>query len=102
MAQGQRMRRFIRLGRPFGRGDQSAREVDPQCSRKTSLEAELELLGLLPTAEDPMLYRGLGKTGFGLFLYLETGLSLQTLIRLGECTDIAGLLTEAVARRGRA
>jgi hypothetical protein len=66
--------------------------------RAVNLEAELAQLGFLPTAEDPLLYRGLGKNGFGLFLYLEKALSLQTLNRLGGCTDIAGLLTEAAAR----
>jgi hypothetical protein len=67
-------------------------------TRAVNLEAELAQLGFLPRAADPVLYRGLGKNGFGLFLYLETALSLQTLNRLGDCTDIAALLTEAAAR----
>jgi len=43
-------------------------------SHQDSLETALDMLGFLPSAEDPVIYRGLGKTGFGLFLYLESGL----------------------------
>ena len=93
------MRLITRLTRRHKAEDVQARqEACPASIRAVNLEAELERLGFLPTAVDPVLYRGLGRTGFGLFLYLETALNLQTLNHLGECTDIAALLTEAAAR----
>jgi hypothetical protein len=83
--------------RRSGADPQAPPEVDPASSRGVNLEAELERLGFLPTAADPVFYRGLGKTGFGLFLYLESGLDLQTLGRLADSHDRAALLRRIVA-----
>jgi hypothetical protein len=80
-------------------GDAQARqEAGPGSVRAVNLEAELAQLGLLPTVEDPIIYRGLGKTGFGLFLHLETGLDLQTLGRLADSRDRAALLRRISAQ----
>jgi hypothetical protein len=59
----------------------------------------LEQRGILPTAEYPVLYRALGKNGFGLFLYLEEGLNLQTLDRLAKCTERTALIKHLVSER---
>jgi hypothetical protein len=66
--------------------DTQARQASaPVVSREGSSLLELDRRGLLPTAEYPVLYPALGKNGFGLFLYLEQGLTLQTLNRLARC-----------------
>jgi hypothetical protein len=75
---------------------QSAPTSLPAHNREADLELELDRLGLLPTKEDPILYRGLGKTGFGLFLYLEKPLDIQTLILLANIHDRAALLQNIV------
>jgi hypothetical protein len=67
-------------------------EVYPAVAHAKSLEVELGRLGCLPTPEDPVCYRGPGKNGFGLFLYLETGIDLQTLGRLADSRDRAAML----------
>jgi hypothetical protein len=66
-------------------------------ARGRARDTELEARGLLPTEESPVLLRTAGKTGFGLFLYLEEGLDLQTLDRLAKHTDRAGLIRRALA-----
>lgn len=68
--------------------------------RENWIESELKRLGLLPTKADPVIYRGLGKNGFGLFLYLETALDLQILGRLADSRDRAALLRRIVAEDG--
>lgn len=68
-----------------------------ECSHVEGLESALARIGFLPTAECPVWLRPLGKSGFGLFLYLETGLDLQTLGRLANCNDRAGLIRRALA-----
>ena len=91
---------FTRLKRRLsGEDPQAPPGVDPVSSRGASLEAELNRLGCLPTAADPVLYRGLAKTGFGLFLYLETGLDLQTLHRLADSHDRGALLRRIAAEK---
>ena len=93
-----RKHRPTRPGRRHsGEGSQVPPRVDPAAVREVSLEVGLNLLGILPTAADPVIYRGLGKTGFGLFLHLETGLDLQTLGRLADSSDRAALLRRIVA-----
>jgi hypothetical protein len=82
---------------PSGEDLQAPLEVAPASSRGVNLEAELNRLGCLPTKADPVLYRGLGKNGFGLFLYLESGLDLQTLGRLADSHDRGALLRRIVA-----
>ena len=71
---------------------QSRRPVQAVRFRETGLERKIEQLGFLPTAQYPLLYRGLGKNGYGLFLYLEAPLDLQTLNRLAKCTDRTAVL----------
>jgi hypothetical protein len=62
--------------------------VNHEVGRDTQLEAR----GLLPTKESPVLFRAAGKNGFGLFLYLEKGLDLQTLNRLAKCTELGEVI----------
>lgn len=69
----------------------------PPADLTEGLERDLDRLGFLPTPECPVLWRGLGKSGFGIFLYLDRGIDLQTLRRLSICTDRAGLLIRAAA-----
>jgi hypothetical protein len=83
--------------RRSGEDAQSPSEVGRASSHEALIEAGLRQLGLLPTAADPVFYRGLGKSGFGLFLYLETGLDLQTLGQLADSRDRAALLRSIVA-----
>ncbi len=66
---------------------QAPREVRPVAFHEANSLLELERRGILPTAEYPVTYSALGKNGFGLFLYLEGGLDLQTLNRLAKCRD---------------
>lgn len=80
----------------FGVNAQVHQEGDLRVPREGSLEAELARLGFLPTKEDPVFYRGLGRIGFGLFLYLEDGLDLQTLGRLADSRDRAALIRRIV------
>jgi hypothetical protein len=58
---------------------------------------ELEARGILPTAEYPVLYRALGKTGFGLFLYLSEPLDLQTLDRLAKNKRLSAAMKRVLA-----
>jgi len=53
-------------------GDAQARqEAGPGSVRAVNLEAELAQLGLLPTVEDPIIYRGLGKPDSDCFYSLR-------------------------------
>ena len=91
-------RRPTRPGcRHSGENTQSPLEAALASSHEALIEAGLRKLGLLPTAEDPVFYRGLGKTGFGLFLYLESGLDLQALSRLANSRDRGALIRRIVA-----
>ena len=83
--------------RRSGASPQSRQVIEPVSGHAKKIEAELDRLGLLPTAEDRVIYRGLGKNGFGLFLYLENGLDLQTIGRLADHTDLTGALILTVA-----
>jgi hypothetical protein len=85
------------LRRRKGADAQALLEAAQVSSHEAMIEVGLRQLGLLPTAADPVLYRGLGKTGFGLFLYLESGLDLQTLGRLADSRDRAALLHRILA-----
>src|SRR5690348_3545065 len=67
------------------------RLVPPAPLHEEGLEPALARLGFLPTLEDPVLWRGLGKSGYGLFLYLASGLDIGTLGRLADCNDRAGV-----------
>ena len=73
------------------RGDQ------PQRPQTEDIERQRERLCFLPTAEDPVLWRALGKSGYGLFLYLESGLDFETLGRLADAKDRAGVIKRAAA-----
>jgi hypothetical protein len=86
---------------PSRRGRSAEETQSPQASlpahgHGADLELELSRLGCLPTKADPVFYRGLGKTGFGLFLYLEKPLDLQTLVLLANSRDRGVLLRRMV------
>ena len=51
--------------------------------------------GLLPTEANPVVIRALGETGFGLFLYLEEALDIQTLRRLADSNERARIIGRA-------
>jgi hypothetical protein len=59
------------------------------------IERQLAAIGLLPSADDPALYRALERGGFGLFLHLQSALDLQTLRGLANCPDRGALLRDA-------
>lgn len=82
---------------PSAGGPQSRSRAPMARPRGKGLEHELARLGFLPTKEYPLLYRGLGLAGFGLFLYLEGPLDLQTLNRLAKCTDRTAVLKKCFA-----
>jgi hypothetical protein len=73
--------------RESGADGQSRPEVFQEERRERNSLLELERRGILPTKEFPVTYSALGKNGFGLFLFLEGGLSLQTLDHLALCND---------------
>ena len=67
-----------------------------EASHAEDLWSALDRKGLLPTAEDPMLFRALGKTGALLALYVGAGLDFEILNRLANHTDIVGLIRRSL------
>src|ERR1700722_17278035 len=57
--------------------------------RVKDLFLELGQRGILPTAEDPVLFRAVGRTEGVLLLHVEGGLDPRTLGRLADHTDKA-------------
>jgi hypothetical protein len=66
-------------------------------SREEGLLPALDRLGFLPTREYPVLWRGLDENGYGLFLCLGRAISLRTLGRLADHSDLAGLIERLAA-----
>lgn len=84
------------------RAGSGGRQVAPASVRAaqkpTEPERALERIGLLPTQASRAGFLGLSKSGYALFLYLRSPISLQTLNRLQQCNDIGAFLEQCVAR----
>ena len=92
------MNKISPQGKEISGADRQARQAIRSAeSREENSLLALEQRGILPTVEFPVLYRALGKTGYGLFLYLEKGLDLQTLDLLAKCTERTNAITRCFA-----
>ena len=82
---------------PSDDSPESRRPIAPAVSRADDSAREPIRPGMLPSAEDPVVIRSLGKSGFGLFVYLDEGLDLQTLRRLANSNERAETIRRAFA-----